>query len=79
MKKLINHLIVTTCSALIGISLVVSPDVNAKSITGIDSLTDQSVQSEGTWVEVVRYIPVYRDGVLVGYIAYRTREFIMER
>lgn len=78
-EKIIKILGGIACSAALAISSVASTAAIASTGYEINSTqSSQSTQSDGAWVEVVRYIPVYVDGVLVGYIVYTTWVYTKE-
>lgn len=66
------------CSAVLAISSVASTAAIASTVNDLNTQSSQSTQSGGTWVEVVRYIPVYLDGELIGYIVHTTWVYTME-
>lgn len=80
MKNIIKIISGITCSAILVILSLTSISASASTVNQpSNTQSAQSTQSSSGWVRVVRYIPVYIDGVLVGYIEHEYWEYRMER
>ncbi len=79
--KILKKVLLTTIVAL----TIAFTSSSAKAVSEIqyfadaDAIADIDIMAIAPWVVVERRIPVYVDGVLVGYIVYTAYEYVAEK